>query len=127
MNKEFHQSVWNEELEQDWLRILDLAVREDMGSLGDCTTDALVPEQAQGRANVVVRQAGILAGEAAIPATLARFSPCSAGILPAWSTLKWSSRAHDGQILAPGQLIGILEGSAPVSYTHLTLPTNREV
>ena len=34
MNKEFHQSVWNEELEQDWLRILDLAVREDLGIAG---------------------------------------------------------------------------------------------
>ena len=56
MNKEFHQSVWNEELEQDWLRILALAVREDLGSQGDCTTEALVPEQARGRAAIVVRQ-----------------------------------------------------------------------
>ena len=74
MNKEFRQAVWNEELEQDWLRILDLAVREDLGPLGDCTTEALVPEQAQGRAAIVVRQGGVLAGEAAIAATLARFS-----------------------------------------------------
>ena len=71
MNKEFQQSVWNEELEQDWLRILDLAMREDLGSRGDCTTEALVPEQARGRAAIVVRQAGVLAGEAAIAATLA--------------------------------------------------------
>ncbi|MEI8375113.1 MAG: carboxylating nicotinate-nucleotide diphosphorylase [Planctomycetota bacterium] len=112
MNKEFHQSVWNEELEQDWLRILDLAVREDLGSLGDCTTDALVPEQAQGRADVVARQTGVLAGEAAIAATLARFSPSSVGILPVVSGLKWSSHAHDGQTLASGQLIGTLEGFA---------------
>ncbi len=123
MNKEFHQFVWNEELEQDWLRILDLALREDLGSQGDCTSDALVPEQAQGRADVVVRQAGVLAGEAAIAATLAKFSPSSSvgilpassrsvGIPPASSGLKWSSQAHDGQTLAPGQLIGTLDGPA---------------
>ena len=113
MNKEFHQSVWNEELEQDWLRILALAVREDLGSAGDCTTEALVPEQAQGRAAVVVRQAGVLAGEAAIAATLASFSASSrqASCLRR-SGLKWSSQAHDGQALAPRQSIGILEGPA---------------
>jgi nicotinate-nucleotide pyrophosphorylase (carboxylating) len=102
MNKEFHQTVWNEELEQDWLRILDLALREDLGLQGDCTTEALVPEKALGRADVVVRQTGMLAGEVAIDATLARFSP----------RLKWSSQAHDGQALAPRQSIGSLEGPA---------------
>ena len=117
MNKEFRQAVWNEEIEQDWLRILDLAVHEDLGSLGDCTTEALVPEQAQGRAAVVVRQAGVLAGEAAIAATLASSWSASCirpGVLRlrASCRLKWSSQAHDGQTLAPRQSIGILEGPA---------------
>jgi nicotinate-nucleotide pyrophosphorylase (carboxylating) len=112
MSKEFHQAVWNGELEQDWLRIVDLAVREDLGTLGDCTTEALVPESARGRATIVVRQAGVLAGEAAIPATLARFTPCSEGIVPASSGLKWSPQAHDGDALARRQSIGILEGPA---------------
>ena len=112
MNKEFHQSVWNEELEEDWLRILALAVREDLGSGGDCTTEALVPEQARGKAAVVVRQAGVLAGGAAIAATLASFSPGSASTLPAGSALQWTAQARDGQALAPGQSIGILEGPA---------------
>ena len=121
MNKEFHQSVWNEELEQDWLQILALALREDLGSQGDCTTEALVPEQARGRAAVVVRDCGVLAGEAAIAAgnvgilpalSGLKWSAGSVGILPAFSDLKWSSQAHDGQALAPRQSIGILEGSA---------------
>lgn len=122
MNKEFRQAVWNDDLEQDWLRILDLAVREDLGREGDCTTEALVPEQAQGRAAIVVRQAGVLAGEAAIASALARFSPDCVGVppakagsvstLPAHAGLKWSSQAHDGQRLASRQSIGILEGPA---------------
>src|SRR5271157_1707727 len=112
MGKEFHQAVWNEELEQDWLRILALAVREDLGSLGECTTDALVPEQAMGRAAVAVRQAGVLAGEAAISATLSGPSHRGARILPPWSGLEWLSQAQDGQALAPRQAIGILRGPA---------------
>ncbi|MGO9113510.1 MAG: carboxylating nicotinate-nucleotide diphosphorylase [Thermoguttaceae bacterium] len=120
MSKEFHQAVWSEELEQDWLRILALAVREDLGPLGDCTTEALVPEQAKGRAAVVVRQAGVLAGEAAVAATLAGFiassasilpvSPRSAGPLSVWAGLEWLSQAHDGDALVPRKAIGILQG-----------------
>ena len=91
MNKEFRQSAWNKELEQDWLRILDLAVREDLGTVGDCTTEALVPESAQGRAAIVVRDCGVLAGEAAIAATLARFSPGTSGILSGSMGLRWQS------------------------------------
>jgi nicotinate-nucleotide pyrophosphorylase (carboxylating) len=106
MNKEFGQAVWNEDLEQDWLRILVLALSEDLGSLGDCTTEALVPEHAQGRAAVVVRHAGVLAGEAAIAAA------CNAGILPACAGLKWFSQAHDGESLASRRSIGVLEGPA---------------
>ena len=106
MTKEFHQAVWNAELAQDWLRILALAVREDLGTFGDCTTDALVPEEAQGRAAVVVRQSGVLAGEAAIAAT------CGAGVSPACSGLKWLAQARDGDALAPRQPIGMLEGPA---------------
>ena len=112
MGKEFHQSVWNDDLEKDWLRILALAIREDLGSLGDVTTEALVPEQAIARAAVVVRQAGVLAGEAAIPATLASFGARGAGVSPAGSDLEWISQAHDGEALAPRQAIGILRGPA---------------
>ncbi len=112
MTKQFHQAVWNEEIEQDWLRLLALAVREDLGSQGDCTTEALVPEQARGRAAIVARQAGVLAGEAAIPATLAQFSPRSVGVPPAYPGLKWSPQAQDGQAIAPQRAIGILEGPA---------------
>ena len=31
------------------------------------------------------------------------------------------------QLFFKGERIGILRGFGPVSYTHLTLPTNREV
>jgi nicotinate-nucleotide pyrophosphorylase (carboxylating) len=102
MSKEFHQSTWNDDLKQDWLRILELAIREDLGNGGDCTTEALVPNDAEGRAAIVVRQAGVLAGEAAITATLAAFDP----------GLNWSPLAADGAVLTPRQSIGVLHGPA---------------
>ena len=31
MGRDFHQTVWNDQLRADWLAILRLAVREDLG------------------------------------------------------------------------------------------------
>ncbi len=100
--KEFHQYSWNDGILQDWLRLLDLAIREDLGPTGDCTTLALVPDDARGRAAIVARKSGVLAGEPAIAATVARFNP----------DLKWSPTVQDAQPVAPGQSIGVLEGPA---------------
>lgn len=100
--KEFHQSIWTDDLVRDWLCLLDLAIREDLGTRGDCTTQALVPEAARGRAAIVARGAGVLAGEPAIAAAVAKFSP----------DLKWSATSHDSRAVAPGQSIGVLEGPA---------------
>jgi nicotinate-nucleotide pyrophosphorylase (carboxylating) len=101
-SKDFRQAVWNDELLQDWLRLLDLAIREDLATTGDCTTDALVPADARGRAAIVARNPGILAGEPAIAATAAQFGP----------NLKWTSFAEDSQMLRAGQSIGELQGPA---------------
>jgi nicotinate-nucleotide pyrophosphorylase (carboxylating) len=38
------------------------ALAEDLGIAGDITTDAIVPPDAQGRAEIVVRKAGVVAG-----------------------------------------------------------------
>ena len=59
MQKEFRQSVWDSSLRDDFRELLRLAHREDQGSSGDCTTMALVPESAMGRAEVVARQEGV--------------------------------------------------------------------
>ncbi len=100
--RDFHQAVWNDALLQDWLRLLDLAIREDLGTTGDCTTNALVPAEALGCAAIVARSTGVLAGEPAIAVTIARFNP----------DLKWLAAAHDGETVAVGQSIGTLKGPA---------------
>ena len=41
--------------------VIDRALREDLG-LGDATTDALIPSELLGAANLVARSPGVLAG-----------------------------------------------------------------
>jgi len=100
--KEFHQAYWNADLLARWLQLLDLAIREDLGAEGDCTTQAIVPDGAHGRAAVVARKPGVLAGEPAVAATIAKFNP----------DLNWSAQVQDAETIAAGQPIGVLEGPA---------------
>ena len=43
-------------------RAVEAALEEDLGAAGDITTDSIVPENAQGEARIVARQASIVAG-----------------------------------------------------------------
>jgi nicotinate-nucleotide pyrophosphorylase (carboxylating) len=102
MSKEFQQTVWDERLEHDWQAILRLAIDEDLGTRGDWTTRALVAEDALGRAAVVARQPGVVAGLPAMNTTLLAFDP----------QLRWSPQIDDGRTVARGTCLGILEGPA---------------
>ena len=102
MTREFHQIAWDPQLEADWLRLLELAVEEDLGRQGDCTTLALVPADAPGRAAVVARQSGVIAGLAAVESTLRRFDP----------RLRWSPETQDGASVPPNARLGSIEGPA---------------
>ena len=102
MNKEFHQIVWDDRLAENWAALLRLALDEDLGTSGDCTTMALVDADALGRADVVARQPGIVAGLPAVETTLARVD----------ARLQWSSHAEDGQRIERGFRVGTVEGPA---------------
>ena len=43
-------------------RVVAAALEEDLGQAGDITTDAIVPVDAQGKAVIVARQSGVVAG-----------------------------------------------------------------
>ena len=102
MTREFHQVAWDSQLEADWLRLLELAVEEDLGRQGDCTTLAIVPADALGRAAVVARRSGVIAGLAAVESTLRRFDP----------RLRWSPELEDGASVSPNARLGVIEGPA---------------
>ncbi|MDD4789014.1 MAG: hypothetical protein PHO07_17730, partial [Pirellulales bacterium] len=56
-SKEFHQVDWDHLAEKALRQLVAVMLEEDLGAEGDCTSLALVPEAALGRAAVVARAA----------------------------------------------------------------------
>jgi nicotinate-nucleotide pyrophosphorylase (carboxylating) len=76
------------------------ALAEDLGVLGDLTSTALIPPDADGSGRFVARRPGVLAGTAAASEVFAQLDPAV--------TVTWA--AADGDALAPGQAIGTVAG-----------------
>ena len=102
MKKQFHQIESDERVEADWRALLRLAADEDLGLSGDLTTRAMVSDDAVGRAAVVARTPGIVAGGRAAEITLEFFDP----------RLQWTPEVEDGQPVGPGDRIATIEGPA---------------
>ncbi len=75
---------------------------EDLGRGGDLTSDSVIPAETPGRALVVARQEGCIAG-----LDLAR---CSFQMLD--PSLQWNAQAKDGEVVAKGAILAVVEGSA---------------
>jgi nicotinate-nucleotide pyrophosphorylase (carboxylating) len=58
-------------------RLIDLALDEDLGAAGDVTTQALVPEDAPGRAEVWAKEPLVLAGTRAFARVFTRLEPAA--------------------------------------------------
>lgn len=86
----------------DFVPLLEIALHEDVQSVGDLTCGALVPETAQGAAMVAARTEGILAGTPLIPQILSMVD----------SKLTWEPRLEDSAVLTRGAVVGILQGHA---------------
>ena len=81
-------------------RLLELALEEDLGSVGDLTSQTLIPANLQGRAVLVARRPGILAGLPAAQQTFARVDP----------TLQFEVLRPDGSVLQPGDRLALVSG-----------------
>ncbi|HKA93330.1 MAG TPA: carboxylating nicotinate-nucleotide diphosphorylase [Acidimicrobiia bacterium] len=76
------------------------AVDEDLGVLGDLTSQAIIPEAAVGTGRFVARQSGVLAGTQVVSEVYRQFD--------AEVTLTW--RMQDGDALAAGDELGRVFG-----------------
>ena len=83
-------------------RLLELALFEDVQTVGDLTCLALVPETAQGAAAVVARTNGILAGSPLVPKILADVD----------ANLIWGPCLEDTAELTRGTIVGTIRGPA---------------
>lgn len=102
MVKEFQQVEWGTEIEDDLRQIVRLAVREDLDRFHDWTTVSLVGADTQGRAAMVARQPGIMAGLRAVPVVLDEMQ----------ASIEFRSLVNDGDAVEAGQIVGELAGNA---------------
>jgi nicotinate-nucleotide pyrophosphorylase (carboxylating) len=102
MNIEFRQIGWDVDVQSNWQSLLEIAIAEDLGKLGDPTTTALVPRDALGQAAIVARQGGVVSGLPAAAMVLAVLAPRA----------KWVPEVQDGQCVTPGQRLARIDGPA---------------
>ncbi|MFC2056141.1 carboxylating nicotinate-nucleotide diphosphorylase [Chloroflexota bacterium] len=88
-----------EPLEEQVNTIIDLALAEDLSS-GDVTSEALIPAEFQGKASMLVKAEGILAGSKVAKGVFLRVDP----------SLKIELLIKDGAKIKPGDIIATISG-----------------
>ena len=81
--------------------LIKLALTEDLGLAGDVTSLATIALEALGKARIVARTEGVLAGLPLIPLLIEAFE----------AQLTWTPAVDDGDRISPGKVVGELEGS----------------
>lgn len=101
MKRDFQQVRWDSATIEDCRELIRLAVREDLERQQDWTTLSLVPPERRGAADIVARQAGVVAGLPAVEVALDEMD----------ADLTLSPSVVDGQCIDAGASLGRLEGS----------------
>jgi nicotinate-nucleotide pyrophosphorylase (carboxylating) len=100
--KEFNQIEWDAAVEEDCRQLIRLAVREDLDRVFDWTTVCLVPPDTVGRADIVARQDGVVAGLRAAKLALSEMDVHVA----------WIAAVDDGARISRGQVLATVTGPA---------------
>jgi nicotinate-nucleotide pyrophosphorylase (carboxylating) len=100
MPREFQQIEWDAATESDCRRIVRASVLEDLDRGYDWTTVALASPEAAGRASVVARRGGIVAG---LPAA-------SVAVDEMDKSLQFEPRVGEGAAVSNGEVIATLHG-----------------
>ncbi len=120
MAKEFQQIEWDALVDDECRRLVRAAVLEDLDRGQDWTTVSLVSRDAHGKAAIVARQSGVIAGLSAIPIVIAEMDP-RIQFVPAASD---GSIIADGAAVEPGTVLAKLEGPARSLLTAERLMLN---
>lgn len=101
MSRNYATVEWDEQTEADCRALVTLALREDLGERGDITTAAVVGADSRGRAAIVAREAGVVAGLTCVDVVLTE-ARADAAFTPALG---------DGDRVEPGASLGVVEGA----------------
>jgi nicotinate-nucleotide pyrophosphorylase (carboxylating) len=99
---DFTQLDWSPAIEDDLRQIVRLAVREDLDRFHDWTTLAIVDADQEGKAAVVVRKPGVIAGLRALPVIIDEMH----------AAIDVEFAAADGDDVAAGTTVATLSGKA---------------
>ena len=102
MANDFLQRDWDLELEDDLRQLIRLGIREDLRHEHDWTTLAVIPADATGKASVVARDTGVIAGLKTIDVILDETNVAGS----------CSIQCADGQTVTSGQAIVVIKASA---------------
>jgi nicotinate-nucleotide pyrophosphorylase (carboxylating) len=102
VSRDFQQLEWDATIEDDLRQIVRLSVREDLDRQHDWTTVSLVASDTRGRAAVVARHPGVIAGVRAIPVVLDEMH----------ADVEIEPHANDGDEVAAGAMVVELAGNA---------------
>lgn len=91
----------------DAMKLIKMALIEDTGAASldqgiDCTTDAVVPKQANAKAAFVTRDSGVVCGVEVAKLVLGAFAP----------QINLHVEVEDGAKVQPGQTIAVMNGAA---------------
>ena len=100
--RNFTQHRWQPQSTTDFDQLLDLALFEDVQTVGDLTCLAFVPEAVQGVAAVASRSSGVLAGVPLVAHIVSAVDP----------KLMWEPALEDGTEITSGTKIGTIRGPA---------------
>lgn len=99
---DFHQLEWDATIEDDLRQLIRLAAREDLQRQQDWTTVALVDAKQKGRAAIVAREAGVIAGMRVLPVLVDEMQ----------ADISFDPKADDGGQVDRGTVLAELTGSA---------------
>ena len=102
MANEFNQLEWDATVEDDLRQLVRLAVREDLARGHDWTTVAIVGPDTQGRAALVARESGVMAGLRALPVIIDEMQ----------ATITLQLEVTDGDNIVAGTIVAQLSGNA---------------
>jgi nicotinate-nucleotide pyrophosphorylase (carboxylating) len=85
---------------EDFSGIIDLALAEDTGH-GDVTSEALLPPNLQGKAIILIKEEGILAGNEVAREVFLKIDPA----------LKYEQRIKDGTPVKPSDIVATISGN----------------
>jgi nicotinate-nucleotide pyrophosphorylase (carboxylating) len=94
------------------MRLITMALLEDLGDGGDLTCQALISPKDRATVNVVARKPGVLAGSPVGRMVFAALDPA----------ITWTARKTDGERLTPGDVIATVTGPlAPLLIGERTM------